>query len=712
MSEIRAFGMENPTRELSEFMNLASAIRDISSDEEISFTIILLTFFVGKDPISRWFQEYVRQAGVKYEDLLAYKRIDPEKFHLLDKLDISDSVSLSSPLTTSVQNLLAQAEIIRATIGADSLNVPHLMGAFIYRPGVHEEQLAEWHFDRREWSEAFLAQMATFEPDRFEPWLALHTATFGAPPKSVTPPPPPESATPPPPPRKLSAGPARTHPDTPETQDFLGRKDFAQALASRLAAIWNANQPLADGNSFVMHLHGSWGAGKTSLLNFLEAALRDFKDKPWVVVRFNAWQHQHLTPTWWPFLDTIARESLENLPIYRLDLRLYEWMWRYLYGRLSFIICLLVSLIIFNVLLWSFYRAMGLAALPDVEAVLKLLLGLASLFGIIWSAISIITTHTLTSAGSVKDFLNLAEDPLGKVKAHFRKLIDHIKSPVIVFIDDLDRCSKEYTVNLLENLQTIFNYHKIFYVVAADRRWLYTCFEKIYEDFIGSIKEPGRRIGYLFIEKAFQLSVSVPRMSPPVLEKYFQYLQWADKDEFRRELEKNRSLAEAALEGKTTAAEVFPILEKIEAAADSFAKQTYRSVAVRHMVSPEAEQEAEYFLKPFLPYLEPNPRAMKRFVNAYIIYQALATMADPDLVTDESKRKQLALWTIISLRWPVLAEYLELNPELLEKVKTGHLGEEEKDIKELVNEAEVRRLFASEVGQSFDQAALLRLLSL
>jgi hypothetical protein len=48
-------------------------------------------------------------------------------------------------------------------------------------------------------------------------------------------------------------------------------------------------------------------------------------------------------------------------------------------------------------------------------------------------------------------------------------------------------------------------------VVAADRQWICASFEKEYEAFGKSIGEPGRPLGYLFLDKMFQVSVSVPQ---------------------------------------------------------------------------------------------------------------------------------------------------------------------------------------------------------
>jgi CheY-like chemotaxis protein len=95
------------------------------------------------------------------------------------------------------------------------------------------------------------------------------------------------------------------HADDPATVDELGRRPFAEVIAARVEEVWNASRAKGtgggrnSGRAFMVHLHGPWGAGKTSVLNFLRAHLQD-ADRPsahrWVVVEFNAWQQQRLRP--------------------------------------------------------------------------------------------------------------------------------------------------------------------------------------------------------------------------------------------------------------------------------------------------------------------------------------------------------------------------------------------------------------------------------
>jgi hypothetical protein len=103
------------------------------------------------------------------------------------------------------------------------------------------------------------------------------------------------------------------------------------------------------GGAFLVHLHAPWGAGKTSLLNFLAAELRERDEKlgfeRWVVVNFNAWRHQRIAPPWWWLMTTLYVEAVRELDQFdrwrAVRLRIHEWWWRFRGGWLGYLVLLL-----------------------------------------------------------------------------------------------------------------------------------------------------------------------------------------------------------------------------------------------------------------------------------------------------------------------------------------------------------------------------------
>jgi hypothetical protein len=135
------------------------------------------------------------------------------------------------------------------------------------------------------------------------------------------------------------------------------------------------------------------------------------------------------------------------------------------------------------------------------------------------------------------------------VQEHFGDLVDWLHYPVVVLIDDLDRCKGPYVVELLEGVQTLFRDQPVAYVVAADRDWLSDSYQTEYGDFVSASDEPGRPLGYLFLEKTFQMSVTLPAPSGTARDSFWGRLIRPSQTVDRAELERARTEADAAFAG-------------------------------------------------------------------------------------------------------------------------------------------------------------------
>ena len=102
------------------------------------------------------------------------------------------------------------------------------------------------------------------------------------------------------------------------------------------------------------------------------------------------------------------------------------------------------------------------------------------------------------SKHSVKEF----KDKLGQ---RARRLsIEDESRPLIIIIDELDRCRPSYAIELLETAKHIFNVENVIFVLSTNRRQLARAFEGIYgEKFDGS--------GYL--ERFFDIDFRLPDVS-------------------------------------------------------------------------------------------------------------------------------------------------------------------------------------------------------
>lgn len=108
----------------------------------------------------------------------------------------------------------------------------------------------------------------------------------------------------------------RFHLDQVETTDRLDREPVAESLARLINQdIFSKEQNLQ--HSFMIHLQGEWGSGKSTFLNLLTKHLNT-PHRKWLIVDYNAWENQHIDPPWWAFLSNIHRESMnpKKMPRY------------------------------------------------------------------------------------------------------------------------------------------------------------------------------------------------------------------------------------------------------------------------------------------------------------------------------------------------------------------------------------------------------------
>jgi hypothetical protein len=250
------------------------------------------------------------------------------------------------------------------------------------------------------------------------------------------------------------------------------------------------------------------------------------------------------------------------------------------------------------------------------------------------------------------------------------------------------------------------------YVVAADRKWICSSFEKGYEEFGKTIGEPGRPLGYLFLEKIFQISVVAPHLSPEVRRAYWEGLLRSATTTGPVDLEEKRKRAEReALEKVKNAYTQEELDVKIsEVADDPVREQAMRAAAAKQITSTEAQLATEHRLQRFADLLEPNPRSMKRLVNAYGLHQATHFLEGRS-VSPEA----LALWTIVELRWPLLSDLLAAHPQWANDLAKGKVPDNNKipkTLKELFGDDEVRGVFAGDAGGSslsLDEEAVRRI---
>lgn len=484
--------------------------------------------------------------------------------------------------------------------------------------------------------------------------------------------------------------------DAPSTKDELGRAPLVRALAVRLRGLRDG--PTA--TSFLVHIDGRWGSGKSTLLELLSKELERSKEfEPgWLVVRFDAWRQMRIGPPWWALLTSLRRALSEDRRgrFGRVRLRIAE-AWRRA-PRLH-VVASCALLVTVGAGLVGLAPTIDLAGADKVAASLT---AAAAAIGVLYGAAAATSRFLLwESAAGAHRFEHAHRNPMDSLAEHFSWLIGRAGRPVVFFIDDLDRCEGHHVVDLLDSIQTLVRVSSStdqsapYFVVAADGRWLRESYEQAHTSCGGAVGEPGRPLGYLFLEKIFQVTVDVPSITSYRRDTYLRSLLDQPKATVESDIEKQ----EKRLEGSTSEAAILRVVA--EAPAD--VRPRLAGLAIERLAEPDLEQSTEHALRRFAPLIEPNPRAMKRFINAYWIARSLQLLDDSYVPLD-----QLALWTILRARFPALTDCLREQPEAIVALVDGRSAPEgvPQQVAPLFGAPEVMRIVRYTAGVPLDADAL------
>lgn len=464
--------------------------------------------------------------------------------------------------------------------------------------------------------------------------------------------------------------------DEPAEHDVLKRRPLAALIAGQLRDL-ESRYP---GRSFLVHVDGPWGSGKSSLLNFLDDQLRKDHDDPWLVARFDAWRQSKVGPPWLALISTV-REALrqDRKPLRRVLFRVREWARLAGSGHWLAVALFIVvaGLLTFFALNFSWDDA------TTPQTVIALITGVAGVATLVWSTLKGTTGLMIRSSSKrAREFEESQRDPMDDIARHFAWLLDRAGKTMVVFIDDLDRCRDTYVVELLDTLQTLMrtapkvsgkrsqvrprdaapvetNEPGLIFVVAADGRWIRKSYEEAHKVFIESVAEPGRPLGYLFLEKLFQVTVDLPSLSPALQREYLSGLLTVPDPAAQDTTERRHETLRQQINESETEHDVLRVLE----AATPSERVHLSDDVISVLRSAPARQATEHALQKFAPLLDANPRSMKRFVISYSIARGVRTV-EGSVVGVEP----LALWMVVRSRWPALADYITAHPESIDLV--------------------------------------------
>ena len=598
----------------------------------------------------------------------------------------------------------------------------------------------------------------------------------------------------------------RVGPDEPATDDKLDRRAVAAGLAAQLRhLVADETEPLG---VLPVLIDAPWGAGKSSLVKFLQAALssqaasaeestlfasdgqRAWASAPDV---FDAWRESQVGPAWWSMLNhlrSVVRSALPN--------RRRRWWFgvRSFFDRIThayrstLVVAPVIVVVVSIAGLWATShlpwadqpaRPTGSAsiapsgaantsnsivlattdqsksrpsdAVKDLGTLAESATKLAAFFAVLLGAwFTLVRLGLWYTPLGARLHQRTSDNPMASVLAHFAWLRRQGDRPLLLIVDDLDRCHAEYTVSVLETIQTLMRPsgdaarraqpiertgsassspsrtaqadgpQPIAIVVAADSAWLRSAIEQHYANFTADVSRPGSSLGWLFLDKLFPVRIRLADPNDDVIERYVdQVLDLSNRHNGQaREISASdrRPAGEgrpgeydrAAAIRRVRAADTLDAKEAEIDAAPAEARPELRVAAAATSITPSTLTESAHLLSAYRRQIAraKNPRTIKRFRNAYILNR-IAFGGVPDADT-------IVRWTLLEVQWPDLAEQLRINPDLVTAPPTCSTSDattrsllDHPDVRDVVTGLTAEKLRAmlrlSHAGSSLDEPA-------
>jgi phospholipase C len=408
-----------------------------------------------------------------------------------------------------------------------------------------------------------------------------------------------------------------------------------------------------------------------------------------VTVWFNAWKYESTSQVWAGLADCVVRQvgkrlgpverelfwlklQLRRLDARRIRSRIHQEIFSAFAGKLLSWSPIYVGALVvvgFAMLKQSWLYAGGLFAVEFAAAGLQFLKARSE-------------TEKQPARISLGDFVQAPDYAanLGfvhEVSEDLRRVFQLVPKkhlPMVVFIDDLDRCSPGKIAAVVEaiNLFLAGEFPDCMFVLGIDDEMVAAALDMAHSDVIAKLPKYAKStsIGWRFMDKFVQLPFVIP---PPALEDLVRYVKSL--------LSQGGARIEISMQARDTAARV------IEASTPSSRTpdQVVGQVSSEQPLAPEQQQalkkEVEIIqgmnenIKEFTDQEKgirdaiaehaqryfSNPRDIKRFVNLFRFYYFLRAAHEASLHLVPSI-DQLARWLALSLKWPEVARWLRSQP--------------------------------------------------
>jgi len=388
---------------------------------------------------------------------------------------------------------------------------------------------------------------------------------------------------------------------------------------------------------------GTWGTGKSSLLNLIEDQLRGEAADQVIIIRFDAWLYQGYDDARAALMDVIARTLYEAA---KKDA-----------GLLGVAKRLLARVNTMRSLGLGIEVVAALHGVPLLGAGARAVEGLRK---VIAGTPEAEDTQAVTEGGKALAGLidpakaNTPPEHIDAFREEFRELLVGLKRTLVVFVDNLDRCLPAQTIHTLEALRLFLFIEQSAFVIAADEDMVR---HSVSQHFDGA----NERHVTDYLDKLIQIPVRVPRLGITEIRAYlFMLFAEAGKvdkpklDALRQALEKN--LRASWKEPPMTVEDALKLVGNASRLDSSF----YTADRIAALLATSI-------------YVEGNPRIVKRLLNVVRLRARIAERRE--MPVDEEMVAKFALFErcvepkAVNKLYALINEASQGKPELIAELE-------------------------------------------
>lgn len=374
--------------------------------------------------------------------------------------------------------------------------------------------------------------------------------------------------------------------DSDTDVDFLNFTEVAEQISTLI--LTPGLLPVSVG------VFGTWGTGKSTVLRLAEMQLLQRDPAP-IIIKFDAWLYQGFDDSKAALMDVVSARLMAES---EANQTLFDKAKSFA-GRVNY------------------FRALGMAADFGIGMALGIPPGLLTSAGAVISNSGKGTSSeeyegikdgAKEAVGAWKDLIKPQEaktpaKEIAAFRAEFEEILVALDRPLVLFIDNLDRCLPDVAIGTLEAIRLFLFIEGTAFVIAADEDMVRHSVAKHFQD-------PNARHVHDYLDKVIQVPFQVPQIGVGDLRAYMYSL-----------------FVSVHAHDKVPSVQKF-LLDKLQNSwkGESFDKEDILKITGETAALRDVLAVADR-LAPILataPSVLGNPRIVKRLLNAIGLRQALA----------------------------------------------------------------------------------------